>query len=86
MLRFVAVPRVFEKMHQQLETAFSEAKGPKGDYNDNKMMMILMMMMMMTGQMLRWATRTAASHYSSVLAGGAGNKLQYNLAEKLLLR
>jgi len=65
--RFVAVPRVFEKMHQQLETAFSEAKGPKG-------------------QMLRWATRTAASHYSSVLAGGAGNKLQYNLAEKLLLR
>ena len=50
------------------------------------MMMIIMMMMMMTGQMLRWATRTAASHYSSVLAGGAGNKLQYNLAEKLLLR
>ena len=41
------MPRVFEKMHQQLETAFSEAKGPKGDYNDNKMMMILMMMMMM---------------------------------------
>ena len=94
MLRFVAVPRVFEKMHQQLETAFSEAKGPKGDYNSNKMMMMMIimmmmmmiMMMMMTGQMLRWATRTAASHYSSVLAGGAGNKLQYNLAEKLLLR
>ena len=81
------MPRVFEKMHQQLETAFSEAKGPKGDFNDNKMMMIMIiMMMMMTGQMLRWATRTAASHYSSVLAGGAGNKLQYNLAEKLLLR
>ena len=75
------MPRVFEKMHQQLETAFSEAKGPKGDYNINKMMM-----MMMTGQMRRWARRTAASHYSSVLAGGAGNKLQYNLAEKLLLR
>ena len=86
MLRFVAVPRVFEKMHQQLETAFSEAKGPKGDYNSNRMMMMILMMMMMTGQMLRWATRTAASHYSSVLAGGAGNKLQYNLAEKLLLR
>ena len=81
------MPRVFEKMHQQLETAFSEAKGPKGDYNINKMMMMMIiMMMMMTGQMLRWATRTAASHYSSVLAGGAGNKLQYNLAEKLLLR
>ena len=41
MLRFVAVPRVFEKMHQQLETAFSEAKGPKGDYNINKMMMMI---------------------------------------------
>ena len=27
--RFVAVPRVFEKMHQQLETAFNEATGPK---------------------------------------------------------
>ena len=28
-IRFVAVPRVFEKMHQQLESAFAEAKGPK---------------------------------------------------------
>ena len=27
--RFVAVPRVYEKMHQQLEMAFSEAKGAK---------------------------------------------------------
>lgn len=27
--RFVAVPRVFEKMHQQLETTFSQATGPK---------------------------------------------------------
>jgi len=27
--RFVAVPRVFEKMHQQLETTFSEATGAK---------------------------------------------------------
>ena len=27
--KFVAVPRVFEKMHQQLEMAFSQAKGPK---------------------------------------------------------
>jgi len=27
--RFVAVPRVFEKMHQQMESAFNEAKGPK---------------------------------------------------------
>ena len=27
--RFVAVPRVFEKMHQQLESKFGDAKGPK---------------------------------------------------------
>jgi len=29
--RFVAVPRVFEKMHQQLESAFADAKGPKAN-------------------------------------------------------
>lgn len=28
--RFVAVPRVFEKMHSQLESTFSQATGPKG--------------------------------------------------------
>merc|ERR1711970_994500 len=65
--RFVAVPRVFEKMHQQLETTFGEATGAKA-------------------KLLKWATQVTLEHYDNILAGGKGVGMQYQMAEKLLLK
>jgi len=65
--RFVAVPRVFEKMHQQLETTFGEATGAKA-------------------KLLKWATQVTLEHYDNILAGGKGAGMQYQMAEKLLLK
>ena len=65
--RFVAVPRVFEKMHQQLETTFGEATGAKA-------------------KLLNWAMGVTKTHYDDLLSGGRGNGMQYQMAEKLLLK
>merc|ERR1719350_2532752 len=65
--RFVAVPRVFEKMHQQLETTFGEATGAKA-------------------KLLNWATGVTKQHYDNILSGGKGSGLQFQMAEKLLLK
>jgi len=65
--RFVAVPRVFEKMHQQLETTFGEATGAKA-------------------KLLNWATGVTKTHYDDILSGGKGNGMQFQMAEKLLLK
>ena len=82
--RFVAVPRVFEKMHQQLETTFSQATGPKA-----ALLNWATKVNTCTWHLWRYRdfvfSQVALEHTDSVLAGGKGAGLRYRLAERLLL-